>query len=166
MDSVGWHLRNVSYSQGCASMHTTKTNLTARRLIASGAILFVLGLLTGFAIPAFQNPRMGLSSHLEGVMNGTFLIALGAAWSHVVLGRNLERLAFWLILYGCYANWFFVSLAAVVGTSKMTPIAGEGYAGSAMQEQFVSGGLISVGITMLAGCVIVVVGLFRHRKET
>lgn len=41
---------------------------------------FFLGLLTGFVIPVMRNPRMGLASHLEAVMNGMFLILLGLLW--------------------------------------------------------------------------------------
>tara|TARA_R110001599_G_C12180716_1_gene654038 strand:+ start:870 stop:1127 length:258 start_codon:yes stop_codon:yes gene_type:complete len=80
----------------------------AKRFVAAGAILFVIGLLAGFVIPSFVNPRMGLASHLEGVMNGTFLIALGAAWSHVKLTAKLAVTVYWLILYGTFANWVFV----------------------------------------------------------
>ena len=43
-----------------------------RRLIWHGTFLFLLGLLTGFVEQQFNNPRMGLAAHLEGVMNGTF----------------------------------------------------------------------------------------------
>jgi hypothetical protein len=42
--------------------------------------VLLIGLLTGFAETHFANMRMGLAAHLEGVMNGTFLVALGAAW--------------------------------------------------------------------------------------
>jgi hydroxylaminobenzene mutase len=45
-----------------------------------GSCFFRLGLLTGFIIPAAQIPRMALSSHLEGIMNGSFLFALGLCW--------------------------------------------------------------------------------------
>lgn len=135
-------------------------NSTAKQFIRAGAVLFLLGLLTGFGIPNFSNSRMGLSSHLEGVMNGTFLIALGAAWSYVSLSPKLETVSLWLLIYGSFANWLFITLAAVLGTSKMTPIAGAGYTGSAAQEQIVTLGLISVGLTMLIGCMIVVYGLF------
>jgi (hydroxyamino)benzene mutase len=54
---------------------------TNRRVMWHGMFLFLLGLLTGFAEPRFANMRMGLAAHLEGVMNGTFLIALGAIWN-------------------------------------------------------------------------------------
>lgn len=140
------------------------TNTTTRRLVASGAILFLLGLLTGLGIPMFANPRMGLASHLEGVMNGTFLIALGAAWPHVRLNGKLELATLVLLLYGSFANWAFVSIAAVFGTSEMTPIAGAGYSGSAIQETIVNFGLLSVALTMLTGCALLVYGLIAREK--
>ena len=54
------------------------------RLLRLGVLLFLLGLLTGFAIPALANPRMGLTSHLEGLMNGMFL-SLGLLWPRLAL---------------------------------------------------------------------------------
>lgn len=39
--------------------------------------LFLLGLVTGLMEQHFINLRMGVSAHLEGVLNGIFLIALG-----------------------------------------------------------------------------------------
>jgi len=139
-------------------------NTTQRKMIAAGAILFLLGLLTGFVVPGFENPRMGLASHLEGVMNGTFLVALGAAWSFVVLSTTLDKIALWLILYGTFANWFFITLAAILGTSEMTPIAGKGYNGEIWQEQLITFGLVSVGLTMVIGCAMVVYGLSQRKS--
>jgi (hydroxyamino)benzene mutase len=127
-------------------------------MITAGAILFLLGLLTGLVIPGLHNSRMGLASHLEGVMNGTFLIALGAVWNHLVLTRKLELAAFGLLVYGTYANWVFVLLAAIFGTSEMTPIAGKGYTGVAWQELLVSAGLGSVGVAMVVGVGILIYG--------
>ena len=49
-----------------------------RRLMWHGMFLFLLGLLTGLLEKHFINMRMGVAAHLEGVMNGTFLIVLGA----------------------------------------------------------------------------------------
>jgi hydroxylaminobenzene mutase len=112
-------------------------NRAAQSLVAAGALLFLLGLLGGFAIPVMTNPRMGRSAHLEGVMNGTFL------------------------LYGSFANWFFITLAAVFGTIALTPIAGAGHGGSALQESLVAAGLVSVGIAMVLGCAVLVFGFYR-----
>jgi hydroxylaminobenzene mutase len=73
---------------------------TNRRLMFHGMCLFVLGLLTGFAEQHFANVRMGLAAHLEGLMNGTFLIALGAIWPQVRLSPLTTTIAFWTVLYG------------------------------------------------------------------
>ena len=48
-----------------------------RRLIWHGIVLFFLGLLTGFVIPAVTNPRLGLSAHMEALLNGMLLILVG-----------------------------------------------------------------------------------------
>jgi len=48
----------------------------SHKLVRHGMILFSLGLLTGFLIPVMRNPRMGLASHLEAIMNAMFLILL------------------------------------------------------------------------------------------
>jgi hydroxylaminobenzene mutase len=53
--------------------------------------LFLLGLLTGLVEQNLANQRMGLAAHLEGVMNGTFLLALGAIWTRVRLSRRWYR---------------------------------------------------------------------------
>jgi hydroxylaminobenzene mutase len=45
-----------------------------RRLMWHGMLLFLLGLITGLLEQRFTNVRMGLSAHLEGVMNGILLL--------------------------------------------------------------------------------------------
>jgi hydroxylaminobenzene mutase len=60
-----------------------------------GMFLFLLGLLTGCAERNFANMRMGLAAHLEGVMNRTFLIALGAVWSEVRLPLLAKAIPYW-----------------------------------------------------------------------
>src|ERR1022692_3040215 len=92
------------------------------RLLWHGMFLFLLGLLTGFVEQKFNNPRMGLAAHLEGVMNGIFLVAVGAVWAEVRLFPRLETAAFWSALYGTYANWTTTILAAIFGTGAMSPI--------------------------------------------
>ena len=63
-----------------------------RRLLWHGMFLFLLGLITGLVEAQFNNVRMGLAAHLEGVMNGTFLLALGAVWGEVRILTVLESL--------------------------------------------------------------------------
>ena len=138
---------------------------TAQLLIGLGALLFFLGLLTGFAIPSLTNPRMGLSGHLEGVMNGTFLIAVGCAWSRINLSPHNQAFTYWSLIYGTFANWLFVTLAALFGTNKMTPIAGSGQPALAWQETIVTVGLYSVGIAMIIAGGLLVWGFLCKSKE-
>ncbi|MBI3791002.1 MAG: hydrogenase [Gemmatimonadetes bacterium] len=131
----------------------------ARRLLWHGAALFLLGLLTGFVESALRNPRMGLAAHLEGVMNGTFLLAVGAAWPHVRLAPGRAAAAFWLLLYGAYVNWAITLLAAVLGTTAMTPLTGQGFGAAPWAEQLVTVGFGSVGVAMVAATVLLLIGL-------
>jgi len=133
-----------------------------RLLVALGALLFLIGLLTGALVPAARSPRLGLSAHLEGVMNGTFLMVLGAVWHHVRLSRRLAGLCFWLLVCGTFANWLFVSLGAVFGAGRMMPIAGGGITAAPWQESLVAAGLVSLSVAMVVGCGLLAWGLFRR----
>ncbi len=124
-----------------------------------GMVLFVLGLFTGFAEQHFANVRMGLAAHLEGVMNGTFLVAIGAIWEHVRLSPTKLTIAFWIGLYGTYANWLITMLAAVFGTAALSPITGAGHSGQPWQESFVTAGFMSVGIAIVLFSLLVLWGL-------
>jgi len=135
---------------------------TNRRLMFHGMCLFLLGLLTGFAEQHFANVRMGLAGHLEGLMNNMFLIALGAIWPHMRLSSATTTVAYWAVLYGTYANWVVTVLAATLGTAALSPITESGHSGPPWQEDIVSAGFMSVGITMVIASVIVLWGL---RKE-
>src|SRR5881397_284497 len=95
-----------------------------RRLVRHGMVLFLLGLVIGVVVPAFTSPRLGLSAHLGAVTTGTFLLALGAAWGEFRLSTRAASVADWLILYGAWATTVALLLAAVFGTSSMTPLAG------------------------------------------
>lgn len=61
-----------------------------RRLRWHGTLLLLLGRIAGFPEQRFTNVRMGLSAHLEGVMNGILLLALGAAWNEVRLPHPIK----------------------------------------------------------------------------
>jgi hydroxylaminobenzene mutase len=94
-------------------------------LCFAGVLLFFLGLLTGFVIPAARSPRIGLSAHLSGVQSGTFLIAAGLLWPKL-------NLAWWSVPVGhalwlsLYAIWSSLVLAALFGAGRGLPIAGQG----------------------------------------
>lgn len=134
-------------------------------LIRHGLTLFLVGLITGFAVPLTANPRAGLAGHLEGVMNGTFLVALGCAWGQLRLGAFACRAVYALVLFGAWANWAGTTLSAVLGTSKATPIAGAGHAGTPLQENLVLAILVSVGLTMVTAIGMATWSLWRGSRE-
>jgi hydroxylaminobenzene mutase len=130
-------------------------------LIWHGVFLFLIGLLTGFFEQKFVNPRMGLAAHLEGVMNGTFLIALGAVWNEVRLSTRLKPATFWIALYGAYVNWLATALAASFGSAALSPITAAGHSALPWQEGLVTVLFMSVGIATIATAVLVLWGLRR-----
>lgn len=140
-------------------------SLQAGRLQRLGILLFLLGLITGFLIPMMANPRMGLSSHLEGVMNGIFVLLLGILWSRLRLSKRGLQWAFGLAVYGTFANWAVTLLSGFWGAGgAMMPFAAGGFEGTSIQEMMVSFMLISLSLAMIALCVILLFGL-RPKKE-
>ncbi len=133
-----------------------------RRMMWHGMFLFLLGLVTGLLERRFTNMRMGLAAHLEGVMNGTFLIALGAIWTNVELPPRAKAAAQWTALYGSYANWLFTTLAAVFGTAALSPITAAGHRGTPWQENLEKAGFVSVGVSIIASSALVLWGLRRR----
>jgi hydroxylaminobenzene mutase len=137
---------------------------TNRRLMFHGMLLFLLGLITGFAEQHFANVRMGLAAHLEGVMNGTFLVAVGAIWPNVNLSSRTTAVAYWTLLYGTYMNWFMTMLAAIFGTGALSPITAPGRAGLPWQESLVTAGLMSVGVAIVLASLLVLWGLRKEKS--
>ena len=142
-----------------------KTKQYGDWLIFLGILLFLFGLLIAFFIPLMVNSRMGLSAHLEGTMNGMFLVILGLIWSKILLKEKWLTTAFWLTIYGSFANFVAVAIAALTGAGKMMPIAG-GKEGTPVIEGLISFLLISLSLAMVAVCSIVLTGLYKHIKHS
>jgi hydroxylaminobenzene mutase len=130
-------------------------NDSALRLCRHGALLFLLGLVNGGVVSMLTNSRMGLSAHLAGVQNGMVLLIFGMVWQHLNLSARATRVAELSSIFSMYAIWVALLLAAAFGTSRVTPIAGAGFEGSAWQEGLVAVLIYtgSVGILVAAGLV-------------
>ena len=129
-------------------------------LFKLGLVLFLLGLLTGFAVPALKNPRMALSSHLEAILNGMFLVLLGLLWPHIHLSNALALTAAVLIVYSAYANWLATLLAAAWGAGRrLAPIAAGDHETSAVKDGFVNFLLVSLALSIVIGVGLVIIGL-------
>ena len=127
------------------------THDSALRLCRHGALLFVLGLVNGALVSTLTNSRMGLSAHLAGVQNGMVLLIFGLVWQRLKLSPRVLRVAELSSIFSMYAIWAALLLAAVFGTSRVTPIAGAGFEGAAWQE-----GLVAV--LLYAGSAAIVLG--------
>jgi len=130
-----------------------------RRLMWYGMLLFLLGLVTGLLEQRFTNMRMGVSAHLEGVMNGTFLVVLGAIWTEVKLPPPVKTAAYLTALYGTYMNWVTTTFAAAFGTAAANPIASAGHHGKPWQESVAAAGFLSVAIAIIAASLLILCGL-------
>jgi len=129
-----------------------------RRLIWHGMVLFLIGLITGFVIPLLTNPRLGLSAHMEALLNGMVLVLVGGVvWDNMRLSQHMEAFVFRLLVFAAYANWAFCLLAAFFGGSEMLPLASAGHAAAPWQEipVRIGLGLCAVSITVASVCVLV-----------
>jgi hydroxylaminobenzene mutase len=128
-------------------------------------LLFFLGLLTGILIPVLTSPRIAMAAHVEGLLNGIFLILVGGVvWRELRLSERLAAASFWLLLISAYASWGFCLLAAVFGASQTLAIAGDGYSAAQWQEQLVSAGLGVGALCILVASCLVLYGL-RESSE-
>lgn len=130
-----------------------------RRLLWHGMALFLIGLLTGLAEQHFTNVRMALAAHLEGVMNGIFLLAIGAIWSEVRLSTRAAALTYWTLLGGTYGNWVVTTLAAILGTAALSPVTGARQGAAQWQEALVTAGFVVIGLAIIVASTFIVWGL-------
>ncbi len=134
-------------------------------LLIAGALLFLIGLLSGVVVQLMENSRMGLSAHLAGVQNALFLLVIGAAWGHVRLSQLAAAVGVWFAIGSMYGFWFALQLAAIWGTSRATPIAGLGFEGSAWQEALVEVLLMVSSGVAIGAAVVVLYGYWQGRRE-
>ena len=131
-----------------------------RRVMQAGSVLFLLSLLVGLAVQAFAAPRIALSTHLLGLMQGTFLIAVGGIWPLLRVSRFLSHLTRYLLSYGCVAAWLANLLGALWAAGQtMIPIAAGTARGTTLQENVIRVMLISSALTLVASVSVLVWGL-------
>lgn len=130
------------------------------RLLQAGATLFLLALLVGLAIPKFTLPRLALSTHLLGIMQGTFLLVVGLLWPRLRLTRRLSRVGCVLAVYGCVAAWVANLVGAIWGAgSTMVPMAAGGALGSPLQEGSIRTLLASAAVSLISTTLLILWGL-------
>lgn len=130
-----------------------------RRLLFHGMALFLIGLVTGLTEQHFTNVRMALAAHLEGVMNGTFLLVVGSIWGEIKLPPRANVVAYWTLLGGTYGNWAVTTIAALLGTLALSPITAAGYGAARWQEAFVTAGFVLIGLAVILASILLLWGL-------
>lgn len=139
---------------------TDRSQRQGHRLLQVGVAVFLLALLIGLAIPAFAVPRLGLSAHLVGLMQGLFLMLMGLTWPRLRLSTAMSRIGVWLAVYGCAAPLMANLLAGIWGAGNtMLPMAAGQAHGSAPQEIMIAVGLRTGGASLIALCIVVLWGL-------
>lgn len=128
-----------------------------------GALLFMLGLLTGFGIPSFRSPRIGLSAHLAAIESGLGLIAFGLLLPHLAISIGWVGAIGHSLWISLYLLWVGLLFAAVYGTGKALPIAGAGLAAKVWQEN-TARILIAIGSLGSAGAVLALLLQWRWAR--
>jgi hydroxylaminobenzene mutase len=130
------------------------------RLLQLGVLLFLAALLVGLVVPKFAVPRLGLSVHLLGLLQGIFLMVLGVVWPRLHVSPATGQAGVFLVVYGCFGAWTANLLAAIWGAGNtMLPIAAGAAQGTSIQEGVISVALRSAAVSLIAAAALVLWGL-------
>lgn len=136
-----------------------------RALIAHGAIMTLLGLLSGFSPMFAKAPAAGLEAHTIGVLQGAVLFSLAAVWPS--LGRRpVVTAARYCALIGLYSNWLGAQLAALWSAKGMFLVNGASMPGGAApwMETTVAI-LLNLSILVIVMCLLILWSV-RKKKES
>jgi hydroxylaminobenzene mutase len=133
------------------------TNL-GRRLAWHGVLLFFLALVEGIFVYSMRNPRMGLTTHVGGITTALFFLAIAALWRELRLSDRAAAAAWWMTVGGGYGSVASLLLAALLGTSRATPIAGAGFSAPPWQETLVTAALTITGVPLFIASVLLLWG--------
>ncbi len=128
---------------------------TAVILGVAGFILFTLGLLIGFVIPNFSNPRMGLSAHLTACQTGTALTVFALFWTYLSVPAAWSPWLAGLFAGSSYVLTIGITLSAIFGAGEALPIAGGEMRANQFRERMVTFLVNGSGIVMGITCLII-----------
>ena len=97
-----------------------------RRLAASGAWLFALGMVTGLWAAAVLTgrvsvtlPRLALAAHLNALLGGMWLVLVGTTLDMLHYGELGRRRLAWVVIVPAWANWSITLIASVLGVTGL-----------------------------------------------
>ena len=130
----------------------------ARQILFHGGLMTLLSLLSGFTTLFALAPRIALSSHTIGLMQGATLIALAGAWHLLNAPPKTLKILKYTLLVGFYTNWISLQLSALWSAGRdFYPVNGKDMPeGSApWQDMFVTV-IGSLSMIVLVSAVIIV----------
>jgi hypothetical protein len=130
------------------------------RLARHGAILLLLGMLTGFVIFKFHNRNLGNAAHLTALIGGYGLIALGLLWPKLDLGRFWSGAGAWITAASLYLNWLGLVFLGGFGNDPKAP--NSPLLGSTRMWDHAGGVVLQIAV--LLSLVSVLIVLFGLRK--
>lgn len=124
-----------------------------RRLIALGALLVLLAMLTGALIGQFPDVELLLSAHVAASLSGTLMIAVGGAMQKLVLTDRARGWLVWTLAGSGYLNLVGALLGAAWGTDDLTPVHGAGTAGPGAEQ------VVGAVLAVMVVCTLASLGL-------
>jgi hypothetical protein len=133
----------------------------AKSLVGHGLVVILLGMFTGFPYALVVTGAMAGAerawrmAHLEGVLNGLMLVAIGAAGDSLALSTTQARWLQWTLIVTAYGNWLGATLGAATGERGLAP-AGP-LANFAVYALF-----MAAVAAVLVGLILAAIGAFRR----
>lgn len=115
------------------------------RIARHGAIVLLLGMLTGFFIGRFHSHNLGNAAHLTGLVGGYGLITIGLLWPRLDLGPAWSTAGAWVTIVSMYLNWAGLVLQDAFGGAR-NPLA---HSGPVVLVFAIVLSLMSVAITLV-----------------
>jgi hypothetical protein len=133
-----------------------------RSLVAHGAFMTLLGLLSGFTPIFAKAPIAALEAHTIGVVQGALLFGLAAVWPSLGSGRVVTA-ARYCALVGLYANWLGAQLSALWSAKGMFIVHGAMMPGGAARwMETIVAVLLNLSILVVIMCLLVLWALRRR----
>ncbi|MEO1376347.1 MAG: hypothetical protein AAFW70_18985 [Cyanobacteria bacterium J06635_10] len=141
-------------------MNSIESEAFKRKLLWHGIFLCTLGFIVGLFIPLYANPRAGLATHLLGITEGLFLVAIGFCYGELKLPLVVAKLNFWMLLVSAYFGLFGEFLGATLGVNRILVVTGIGLPeNNPWLETSIELIIKCISIFILLSCFIVLFGL-------
>ena len=139
-----------------------------KQILIHGLALVLAGLVWGFAPPLTPYPRLAVGAHIQFETNGLLFVVLGilvlklphSAGSGAVRATVVSAWLTWLMALSEVANAWW-------GTSQLLPVAAKqagATGGTPWQELVVKLCHLPAALGLILSCVLLIIGVARHRE--